>query len=794
MSLRLAVAFASAFLLSSLRAFAASPLINPGFEDANPLAAWKTWIFHDGQAPVVRTDSPAAHEGRQSLLIEAADPADVALGQVVALPPNSIWRVRGWIRTENLTARDRTDTGGTIHVQTPEGATLARGASAFGTSPWKEIQTAFRVPADGRVKVVLFFVGYGKGTGRVWFDDLRLERGDEDGPEGIRILNERLTRLPIDAKQGGQFIEPLCNLIPSLLAQQVANTSFEDDPPWKVAFRRETDRPYRPWYPDGAVHLARYAFDTNQPFNGQRSLRIELPTAHARAGISQDGFYLKAGLAYRLRLHRRSTGAVRVRASLHGGGGPAAEPAVLGPAGADWQAAEVTLRATRTLENATLTLDFAGPGTLWLDRVYLIGEDAVLGLWRPDAVQAIRELSPGVIRFGGSALETYEWDHCVGSWDERAPFAQTYWGGIEENFVGVEEFVQLCRAVGAEPLICLRWSGKQPADAAAEVEYFNGPADTPGGRHRAQNGHPDPYRVKYWQIGNEVGGVAYDDSVRAFAEAMRRVDASIKVLSSFPSADTLKAGGGYLDYLCPHHYGCADLPAMADSFAFLEDQIARFAGTKRVRVAVTEWNTTAGDWNLGRATLQTLGNALSCARYHNLMHRHADAVEIAIRSNLIDSFGSGVILTGPGWLYCAPTYYAQQLYARAAGSHPLRIERHAGTAGLGLPWNLEEPDLSAALSADGRTLRVYGVNSTATELRLRTRLAGFAETVTSGTAQVLRDSESSPTAEVLNSRDDPLRVRLFSEPAVVTGSDFVLRFAAFSVTLYEFRLGKSAGW
>jgi len=166
---------------------------------------------------------------------------------------------------------------------------------------------------------------------------------------------------------------------------------------------------------------------------------------------------------------------------------------------------------------------------------------------------------------------------------------------------------------------------------------------------------------------SRVGGPEYDGAVRAFAEAMRQVDPSIRVLSSFPSADTLRSSGGYLDYLCPHHYGCADLAAMAESFASLEQQNRQFAGNRPVRIAVTEWNTTAADWDLGRASLQTLQNALSCSRYHNLMHRHADSVEIAVRSNLIDSFGSGVVLTGPGWLYCAPTYYAQCLYARAWG-------------------------------------------------------------------------------------------------------------------------------
>ncbi|MFN8009403.1 MAG: hypothetical protein U0V70_20705 [Terriglobia bacterium] len=101
---------------------------------------------------------------------------------------------------------------------------------------------------------------------------------------------------------------------------------------------------------------------------------------------------------------------------------------------------------------------------------------------------------------------------------------------------------------------------------------------------------------------------------------------------------------------------------------------------------------------LGRGMLQTLGNALSCSRYHNLMQRYADLIEIAIRSNLVDSFGSGVIITGPGWYYLSPTYYAQVLYSRSAGSFPLRLEHSTELA-----WQLREPDLSATLSSDGKT-------------------------------------------------------------------------------------------
>ncbi len=771
--------------MAPMRAQDAAQLGNAGFEEVEQLSIWKQWVYADGKAPVIRVDDREFKQGQQSLLVQADDPADVAVSQTVSLPPATLWRARCWVKTESLTARDATDTAAAVHIQTPDASTVARGPSAFGTADWRETEVLFRVPSAGQVKVVLFFVGYGKGTGKAWFDDVRLEPVSPGGREQIRITAERLGTRAIDPKQGGQFIEPLCNLIPSLLAQQVANTSFEDDPPWKVAYKRAVDKPHRPWYPDGAVHLARYSLDTNGAFNGKQSMRIELPAARVIAGISQDGFSVKEGVNYRLRLQMRGSGSVTVRATLHGGGGAAASPVALGRAGARWGLAEATLKPRRSLKEASLTLEFEGPGTLWLDRVSLIGEDAVLGLWRTDVVEAVRALRPGVIRFGGSAMETYEWDQCIGPWDSRAPFEQTYWGGLEENFVGVEEFVALCQALGAEPLVCVRWTGKTPVDVAAEVEYFNGSPDTPWGRRRAANGHAGPYGVKYWQIGNEIGGPAYDRSVKAFAEAMRQADPAIKVLSSFPSEHILQTDGGYLDYLCPHHYGCADIEAMERDFRGLEDQIRRFGADRAVRLAVTEWNTTAGDWELGRGALQTLANALQCSRYHNLMHRHADSVEIAIRSNLIDSFGSGIILTGPGWLYVAPTYHAQRLYARAAGTYPVRVDHLVSGVGSRLPSHLAEPDLSATLSSDGATLRLYGVNSTERTIGVDAALDGFARGVRSAQAFVLKNSDGVLTPEVMNTRDDPDRVRVFTHRPKVNGSGFTLSFEPFSLTLYE---------
>ncbi|MGA8100770.1 MAG: alpha-L-arabinofuranosidase C-terminal domain-containing protein, partial [Candidatus Acidiferrales bacterium] len=530
-------------------------------------------------------------------------------------------------------------------------------------------------------------------------------------------------------------------------------------------------------------HLAEYSLDTQNPFNGNRSQKIELPLANSWAGISQDGFYLEAQHSYRLRLHLRSDAGVSVRASLHGDGGMIARPVSLGRGTADWQAAEVILTATRSAQNATLTIEFEGPGALWLDRVYLIDTRAVLGLWRPDVIKALQAMNPGIVRIGGTTTESFEWQKTIGSWDTRAPFSDDPWGGLQENFVGIEEFVQMVQYIGAEPLICVRWTGKTPQDAGDEIEYFNGNADTTWGRMRAKNGHPAPYHVKYWQIGNEIGAPEYDASLKAFGEAMRRADPSIKILSSFPTPNTLRMAAGELDFLSPHHYSVADLTGAEDEFKRLRDEIVRDGNGKNVRVAVTEWNATGGEFGLKRGMLLTLGNALTLSRYQNMMHRYSDLVEIANRSNLSDSFGSGAIQPGPGWLYLTPAYYSQGLYQRAADSFPLKIDRSSSPS-----FYLQEPDLDATLSSDGGRLRIYGVNSTPAPRKVEFHLNSSLRSVETGESFVLGDTNPNPDSEAMNSHDQPNRIAVTTAKVTFSGQEFVYEFAPFTVTLLELQL------
>jgi alpha-L-arabinofuranosidase len=761
---------------------------NGGFEASVPGQFWLIDPEEAKQAFSLSLDRTAAKEGQQSLLITATQPVKLTLRQEVFLPIGTLWRLRGWEKSEASAvsaAKDRTlesvSAGPRVGIEAQVGD-QGYSESLPNRGDWQQVSVLFRVPSPGRMTVALNV--FSNQSGKVWLDGIELEPVMEPlETESVAISDQHLNKRAIDQKQGGQFIEPLCDVMPSMIAQQVRSTSFEEETPWNYSYKAEIDKPHRPWYPDGTVHAATYSFDTTKPFNGKRSQKIELPLANTWAGISQDGFYVDANRSYRLRLHARSEGNVQMRASLHGDGEMIAGPVSLGRAASEWKSAEVLLTAKRTASSATLTVEFEGPGTLWLDRVYLIDSDAVLGLWRPDVVQALKAMNPGIVRLGGSTIEEFEWSDTIGDWDTRVPFPDDPWGGLQENFVGVEEFVQLVQYIGAEPLICLRWTKRTPQDAANEVEYFNGGPDTKWGALRAKNGHREPYHVKYWQIGNEVGGPEYDASLVAFSEAMRQVDPGIKISSSFPGPDTVRVAGKALDFLSPHQYSVGDLNGTETELRQLQEEIRRDGNGKDIRLSITEWNATAGDWGLTRGLLHTLGNALVCSRYQNMMHRYSDLIEIANLSNISHSFAGGQLQPGPGWFYMIPDYYAQLLYQRAVGSYSLRMDRSAS-----LSFYLREPDLDATISGDGKTLRVYAVNSTPGERDVSFTLPASFGPVQTAQVFVLADSDSVPDSEAMNLPDQRHRVSVQSRTTDISGREFTYHFDPFSVTLLEMQL------
>ncbi len=607
---------------------------------------------------------------------------------------------------------------------------------------------------------------------------------DEPQPAAptVKITNERICPGTISPYQYGQFIEYLCALMPSMFSEKLFDGSFEGVPPYRFAFRKETDRIEQPWYPDGATNRGEYQLDKADPFNGKVSQRIrQKPGDPATLGISQSGMYVKASEPLLLSLHLRADGVQGpVKAAIWGEGKDYAT-AEFSPVGKDWQRFEATLTPTDSDTRATLTISFRGPGTLWIDRVSLMPIQNVCG-WRTDVAEALKALRPGIIRFGGSTIEGFEWKATIGDPEKRVPFT-TCWGGLEPANAGLEEFLGLCQWVGAEPLICVRFTGKTPKDAADQVEYFNGPVTSPMGKLRAANGHAAPYKVKYWQIGNELDNETYQKGVAAFCKAMKAVDPDIKLLAAFPSPGLLKNAGQYLDYVCPHHYDCTDIAATEANIVELRKMLAQNAPGRDIRLGVTEWNTTAGNEGLERAMLWTLDNALRCSRYQNLIHRHCDLVEIANRSNLADSFCSGIIQPNNHGLFKTPTYYAQQLYATHAGRYPLKVQFDGAAADPDL-------DVSATLAEKGDRVAIFIVN-TSLEPRKRTLdLAPLSPQPGDADCWTLADTAHAGERDAFNSWRQPERIRPQSAKASVVEGKLAHEFPPLSLTVLEVRCGK----
>ncbi|TPX13159.1 uncharacterized protein E0L32_006359 [Thyridium curvatum] len=163
--------------------------------------------------------------------------------------------------------------------------------------------------------------------------------------------------------------------------------------------------------------------------------------------------------------------------------------------------------------------------------------------FRTDVIKALRELNIPVIRYpGGNFVATYHWLDGVGPRDQRPSRPELAWLGTETNQFGTDEFMRWLDALGegreqrVEPYICLNMGTGTLDEALAWVEYCNGTRDTHYANLRRRHGREEPYRVRYWALGNEVWGpwqveqaTKEDYARKAFqwAKALRLLDPDI---------------------------------------------------------------------------------------------------------------------------------------------------------------------------------------------------------------------------------------------------------------------------
>jgi alpha-L-arabinofuranosidase len=170
----------------------------------------------------------------------------------------------------------------------------------------------------------------------------------------------------------------------------------------------------------------------------------------------------------------------------------------------------------------------------------LMPSDNLKGM-RRDTLALLKQLDGTVYRWpGGNFVSGYDWRDGIGDRDRRPPRKNPAWTGVEHNDFGTDEFMVFCREIGTEPMIAANTGFGDAYSASQWVEYVNRGPDTVGGNWRVKNGHPQPYGVKYWCVGNEMFGPwqlgfmqmqHYTLKHNQVAEAMWKTDASLKLVA-----------------------------------------------------------------------------------------------------------------------------------------------------------------------------------------------------------------------------------------------------------------------
>jgi alpha-N-arabinofuranosidase len=369
------------------------------------------------------------------------------------------------------------------------------------------------------------------------------------------------------------------------------------------------------------------------------------------------------------------------------------------------------------------------------------GGDSVLarnGL-RRDVIELCRELGLPVVRWpGGNFTSAYHWEDGVGPRNSRPRRLELAWGSEESNHFGTDEFLAWCAEVGTAPY--LAHSCRDVDEAVRWVEYTNYGGDTEYTRRRARNGHPAPYGVKYWGLGNEVYGdwqmghrsaAAYAADAAEHARFMRAVDPSLKFIAVGKTDDrngwtetVLGAVGNQIDYLSFHLYGAttqlidgdAEYDAIVAQSLYFEQQIVEYsdlvggiAGERPPALALDEWNirhVEPATWpepqpsddggtvarevdglptrpahRVNRWSPRTLADALFHAGVFHALHRAGGRevpVAMANTVNLLNA--NGVIVARPGGAVRAATYHVWDLYQNHLGPIALAADvRSPGT-------------------------------------------------------------------------------------------------------------------
>jgi len=351
----------------------------------------------------------------------------------------------------------------------------------------------------------------------------------------------------------------------------------------------------RHWTPIGADEVV--TMDTNRPYVGEHTPMVKLSPAEAH-GIQQAGLAVRKGKSYTGRAILAGAVSATVKITLAWGDAASErQTIVIGKLGGDYVKFPLSFQAQGDSDNARLEIVGTGTGVFHVGAVSLMPANNVNG-FRAEVIASLKQLHSGVYRFpGGNFVSGHEWRDAIGDPDKRPPIMDPVWHALQPNDVGTDEFMTLCRLLDVEPYVTVNAGFGDAWSAAQLVQYANGAITTPMGKLRAANGHPQPYKVKFWGVGNEPWGEwqlgfmpveQFELKHNLFARAMRQADPTIKLIAAGAMPDAMtgskqaKRISGQIvpDYLSPADWSGNLLAHCLDNIDLLSEHFYSTSGQR----------------------------------------------------------------------------------------------------------------------------------------------------------------------------------------------------------------------
>jgi alpha-N-arabinofuranosidase len=484
----------------------------------------------------------------------------------------------------------------------------------------------------------------------------------------------------------------------------------------------------------GSDAYTRHVDPRSRRVNELSAQKIQITSAET-CGLGQRDLPLFKDRAYELRLVLRADCDLRVSAQVLGGAGkPAYAGSVCDVHPGDWQTHVFTFNMPATDPAACLEITFSGPGTLVIGAVSLLPADHFYGM-RRDVINLLKQIHVPILRWpGGNFAGDFRWQDGLLPVDQRGPLlcytpieSMPHTNGCDEHEVGIDEFMALCRELGAEPFISVNLGYEGPQEAAAWVEYCNGAPETEWGAKRAARGHAEPYHVHYWSVGNEMGyghmegpntPAGYAAKARDTALAMRATDASLfLVLSGLYDFDTawytecLVPMAGLIQAVSDHRYtptlaGYLGEEGLAECRRLASEPLQALTRLRHVRqytdahLPGNSISISFDEWNVWYAWYRDTGvnEGLHTAGMLNMFIREAQRLNMCIGC-FFEPVNEGAIAVAP-----------DRAWLTASGQAFALFGAHYGNAGLPLEGAGDDVDAAASLDASRGRVIVTLVN------------------------------------------------------------------------------------